>query len=117
MIAFRVTELANIENGKLKNPNLIGTCIKTDTIAMPKVNEEKNEVSTEVRVLCHVIWSGLAPFHPAVKLYAPEDLVLLDESESVTGLVDRVIDMEERVTEVEEFIEELSSDDEGEKDV
>ena len=112
---FRVTELANIENGKLKNPKLIGTCIKTDTIGIPSVNQETQEVTTEMKVLCHVIWSGLAPFHPAVKIYQPEDLVLLDESDSLSGLVDRVVDMEERLDDVEEVIESLAQDEDNEE--
>lgn len=102
MIGFKVTPTTNFENGKLKNKNLTGVCIKTETIMSPKLKEDGTLGDTEIKIFCHVIWSGIAPYHPAVKLHEPQDLILLEEYTATDAITTVVADLMERVEQLEE---------------
>lgn len=116
MIGFKVTPVSNFENGKLKNKNLTGICIKTETVMNPNIKEDGTLGDTEIKIFCHVIWSGIAPYHPAVKLHEPQDLILLEEYTASDAITTVLADVLERLDQVEEDLYEEEDQDFDEDD-
>lgn len=106
-MVFEVTLKSNIENKKLKDPSLTGECIKVETVALPSKDESTGETKADIMILCHVIWTGKMPYHPAVKAYRSEELVLLSKSTQVDMLIDDLAELRDDLSELQSDVDAL----------
>lgn len=124
---YVVTTFDNIdpETNQLIDKSLKGYISKEETIQEPQYAPEVDEngqiigekhVGNQMRVVCHVIWIGKAPFHPAIVPYFADQLVILGQENSISDLIETVNELIERVATLEAMISDDDDEDEDDDD-
>lgn len=110
-----VTTFENVDQNtsKLIDEDLKGHIISLDTVSEVVANDEGEPIGSRLVAVCHVVWTGKAPFHPAVSVYKAADLVYLGQESSMAEVLSLVNDLQERLADLEDVINGDDEDDES----